>query len=176
MKLCTFYPSPLSLPPNHLLKANSLPPPSPPKPPPNLIIPPLSLPPPRRTPPPHPPKPNWHPRRHKSNHNDRLPGLRKHRPRQQKQRHAAEDNRRADPRPIRSLQVGFPHPQHDQSQHGEEVECIPGYTVKRNQRAELSDDDVNSRQHGVGDHGVDRGETQRAVGVADQADHHLGEV
>jgi len=63
----------------------------------------------------------------------------------------------------------FPYPQHDQSQHGQEVERVARDAVEGDERCELADEDVGRAEQRVEHHRVDRREAQAAVVVADSA-------
>ena len=116
---------------------------------------------------PDPPEVDRNTRHHEGYHNDHLSRLGNQGPAQQEQAHAAEDDRGRDPRLVGPLQIGFPHPQYDQPQHGDEVEPVGHHTRERDQRCELADDNISHGDDSVGQHCVDRREPYTRVLVPD---------
>ena len=79
----------------------------------------------------------------------------KHRPTHQKQRNAAEHDRRNDPALIRPLQLRLLHPQHNQAHDSQEVEEVARHAVESRQRREIAHDDINHRNASIEQHSED---------------------
>lgn len=118
--------------------------------------------------PPRPPPVNRDAGDEKSKDDERMQGLREHAATDQKQAHAAKDDRGRDPASIRALQSRFADAKHDKAENGREIENVDREPVENCQRAEIAYDYVDCGYQRVQDLGVD-GRVEEPCVIGDRA-------
>ena len=122
-----------------LLPSASRPPPSPPKLPPVPLFPPSSS-------TIDSPVVDTDTNDNKSEYNEGLLRLLEDSTTKKKKADATEDDRSTDPGAVGPLEIGFAHPQHDETQNRQEIKRVACDAVEGDEGAELADDNVRGTQ------------------------------
>lgn len=92
---------------------------------------------------------------HEEHDRESLEGLCEHGAGEEKDAHAAEDNGGGNPCLVRAGKFRFLDTQNNYAEHGEEVEGVTGNPVKRDEGAELANNDVTCGENRVENESID---------------------
>lgn len=112
----------------------------------------------------------------KCHHRERLYGLRKHSPAEEKEADAAEDDGGRDPCLVRPFELRLLDPQDDDAEHGAKVKRVAGDAVKGHKGGELAHNAVPNGEEAVEHERVDRCKEEAHFPVAKDLVQFTGEA